>query len=528
MLFAQSGEWTWIHGNNLPNQNGAYGTQGVPDPANTPPSLYEPVQWTDLSGNFWLFGGNKNITDHFNDLWKYNVATNEWTWVNGPGVSNQSGIYGIQGVSSPANIPGAHCLGAVSWTDNSGNLWLWGGNGIDGSGNGNLNDLWKYDINTNEWTWMKGANTVNQNGVYGIKGVSDPNTTPGARNETAAEWVDNSGNLWLFGGKSSSGRHNDLWMYNISTNEWTWMSGDNLPDQSGVYGLKGVSGPTNIPGGRQIYSTWKDTNGNFWMFGGYGVDGLGNTGVLNDLWMYNISTNEWTWISGTNTKDDTGNYGVQCTPSVLNIPPARYETRACWVDSTDNFWFFGGQRNNDFYNDLWNYNISSNEWTWVSGDSTLNQSSVYGTKGVSNASNKCGARSGAVSWQENNNLWLFGGLSTSSSFLNDLWKYTIDPNCSGNVTSITKIRSTFSFQIIPNPLKETATIKFEIDKPTQVVINVFNSLGKKVASIMNERKSQGTYEVEFIPNQYGLVKGIYLLSAQLDNQLSTKRFVIMK
>jgi hypothetical protein len=54
------------------------------------------------------------------------------------------GVYGTQGVSAAANVPGARVL-AVSWTDASGNLWLFGGDGYGANGtSGNLNDLWRY------------------------------------------------------------------------------------------------------------------------------------------------------------------------------------------------------------------------------------------------------------------------------------------------------------------------------------------------------------------------------------------------
>src|SRR3990172_1200854 len=54
-------------------------------------------------------------------------------------------------------------------------------------------------LSTTNWTWMKGANTTNQNGTYGAQGVPDPANTPGARNR-AVSWTDGAGALWLFGG----------------------------------------------------------------------------------------------------------------------------------------------------------------------------------------------------------------------------------------------------------------------------------------------------------------------------------------
>ena len=50
----------------------------------------------------------------------------------------------------------------------------------------------------------------------------------------------------------------------------TWMKGDNTINQSGIYGTQGVAGAGNKPGARDFSATWKDNNGNLWLFGGYG------------------------------------------------------------------------------------------------------------------------------------------------------------------------------------------------------------------------------------------------------------------
>src|ERR1700730_3207042 len=68
-----------------------------------------------------------------------------WTWMSGANTSGQIGVYGTQGTASPSNAPGAR-EGSVTWKDKSGNLWLFGGSGIDTTGtNGRHNDLWKFD-----------------------------------------------------------------------------------------------------------------------------------------------------------------------------------------------------------------------------------------------------------------------------------------------------------------------------------------------------------------------------------------------
>ena len=61
-------------------------------------------------------------------------------------------------------------------------------------------------------------------------------------------------------------------------------------------------------------------------------------------------------------------------------------------------------------NDLWKYSPSTNQWTWVSGNKTVNVNGVCGTQEISSPSNFPGSREGSVSWIDSNGtLWLFGG-----------------------------------------------------------------------------------------------------------------------
>jgi N-acetylneuraminic acid mutarotase len=223
-----------------------------------------------------------------NDLWKFDGSN--WTWMSGANTVNQRGTYGTQGIPAVANIPGARVY-AVSWLDKSGNLWLFGGFGYDSTGTlGYLNDLWKFDGSTGTWTWMGGANTANQTGIYGTKGTPAAANIPGARC-AAVSWLDGSGNLWLFGGSgydstSTLGDLNDLWKFDGSTGTWTWMSGAFTANQTGTYGTQGIPAVANIPGARDTAVSWIDRGDNLWLFGGNGYDSAGTAGYLNDLWRY--------------------------------------------------------------------------------------------------------------------------------------------------------------------------------------------------------------------------------------------------
>ena len=89
-------------------------------------------------------------------------------------------MYGTKGVAASTNKPGARFYPAYA-KDAQGNFWMFGGGGYTNSTYGNLNDLWKYNPTTNQWTWISGDKTPNQGSVYGIKGVADASNKPGAR-----------------------------------------------------------------------------------------------------------------------------------------------------------------------------------------------------------------------------------------------------------------------------------------------------------------------------------------------------------
>ncbi len=430
--------FTWIQGSDTKNPATVYGTKGIGSVANTPGQRLWKVSWVDLDNNLWLFG---NLLPYLNDLWKYNIASSEWTWMKGDSMPNQKGIYGIMGIPDSANTPGAR-WGSATWTDNDGNLWLFGGGGYDWLGlqDGGLNDLWKYDPLANKWTWMKGSKVINQSGTYGTQGMASANNIPGAR-VYSATWKDNAGNLWLFGGGGYDAFGNnsilgDLWKYDILLNQWIWVSGNAAGNRGGTYGTQGIPSASNIPGARTQSAGWMDIEGNFWMFGGDGYDSNGNRYDLNDLWKYNLSSNEWVWVKGSSISGIVNAfvyYGTKGKECPQCTPGARYSGLG-WADRENNLWFFGGdESSSDAYNDLWRFSIRSGNWAWVKGSQIKKQLGVYGTRGVSAISNIAGSRSNGVTWIDTSGIfWLYGGVGQDAygaggGILGDLWKLTIEP-----------------------------------------------------------------------------------------------------
>jgi hypothetical protein len=411
------------------------------------------VSWIDGSENLWLFGGSGGANDpsgDLNDLWEFNPSSKEWTWVNGSNTGNtygdfsETGVYGTQGVASANNVPPPRDS-AVSWTDGSGNFWLFGGEGFtSGTSNGMFNDLWEFNPTIKEWTWVSGSNTIDASGVYGTLGIASANNVPGARGSVgggaALSWSDTSGNLWLFGGSGTNGVLNDLWEFNLTTKEWTWVSGSDTANAVGVYGTQGVASVNSVPGARGYAVSWRDKSGNFWLYGGEGYNATGiASGDLSDLWEFNPTTKEWTWVSGSSAGSVLPVYGTQGVASASNTPGGR-DSAVSWTDSSGNLWLFGGfdadgpiggAGGYQYLNDLWEYNTTTKEWTWVDGSNTGEAKGVFGTLGTASTTNIPGARGSegiAITWTDSSgNFWLFGGIGYdsmgTSGSLNDLWLY---------------------------------------------------------------------------------------------------------
>ncbi|MCX7049506.1 MAG: hypothetical protein NTX50_28985 [Candidatus Sumerlaeota bacterium] len=117
--------WTWIRGASIVNQAGAYGRQGLADPANMPGTRTSPGSWMETSGALWLFGGTGYdgawCTGQLNDLWRFGVvSTCTLTYIAGPngaiaGDTSQTVQFGADGTTVTA-IPDAdyHFL---QWSD---------------------------------------------------------------------------------------------------------------------------------------------------------------------------------------------------------------------------------------------------------------------------------------------------------------------------------------------------------------------------------------------------------------------------
>jgi hypothetical protein len=82
------------------------------------------------------------------------------------------------------------------------------------------------------------------------------------------------------------------------------------------------------------------------------------------------------------------------------------------------------------------------------------------------------------------------------------------------------------YQNYPNPFNPNTTIRYELPQDGTVTIEVFDILGQKVKTILNEFKKADRYEVTF--NSAGLASGVYIYQLRINDFITSKKMVLIR
>jgi PKD repeat protein len=313
--------WTKMKGPALMNAPVLHGIIGQEDTMNNPAACEYSVGWTDANNNLWMFGGDFEHGDNwgdqiyinYSDLWKFNISTNNWIWMG-------------DSIGGPS---GRSCF--AHWSDSDHNLWLFGGTIVPDwlvncnyCGNGTtigVTDLWKYDINTNQWLQ---SNLPSQNNYYFYyhypQTCSTDDTLPPGTDFNTAFWNRSCDNMEFYGGLNytyddeSGGEwllDTNMWDYNVNTNQWTLMS-------------KGANFPSN---GEHAIG-WSDNSGNLWLFGGG----------------WTASNYMWEYIPDSTCPSILNTYPVHCsfyTNDTIGCNPLSVLFQSTSTNAINYLWVFG-------------------------------------------------------------------------------------------------------------------------------------------------------------------------------------------
>jgi len=82
------------------------------------------------------------------------------------------------------------------------------------------------------------------------------------------------------------------------------------------------------------------------------------------------------------------------------------------------------------------------------------------------------------------------------------------------------------FQNYPNPFNPSTVISYQLPVASNVTLKVYDVLGREIATLVNEEKPAGSYEVDF--NANGLSSGVYFYTLRLNDKSYSKSMILMK
>ena len=119
-------------------------------------------------------------------------------------------------------------------------------------------------------------------------------------------------------------------------------------------------------------------------------------------------------------------------------------------------------------------------------------------------------------------MWYSGG-----SFYSGRIGYAIDTTLISVVTMPKNIPEQFVLsQNYPNPFNPTTTIKYQIPEMSFVTLKIYDVLGSEVATLVNEEKAMGSYEVKWHANNSP--SGVYFYRIQAGDYFETKKMLMLK
>ncbi len=265
-----------------------------------PISTSPPKRYEHAMANVWgtdkilLHGGSGEIIGLYDDTWIYNASKNEWT---------------EKFIVAPSKQ--GHVLSPIYGTHK---VLLFGGK----HGDVNRDSSYLYNLDNNSWTWL---NSTNYPGYQAYSGMVP---------------IYGTDKVVLFGGGRGAVPMDDLWVYDLSDNNWTQKNQTKKPSSRFAHSMVTIEGTDQV----LVYG------------------GCGN-GNLNDSWIYDLSENKWTELE------------------LLKSPSPRYLHAMAAIHDTDKMLLFGGW-DDDYLDETWlyqrYYSLSNGTYTSKPYDSGSNSS----------------------------------------------------------------------------------------------------------------------------------------------------------
>lgn len=325
---------------------GAHGTESILDVTNdlwsyTPtvgvweclqhqgisPSPRRCVGFASSEQGITLWGGSglrkdssgKETYSFLNDLWLY--SPNEKCWH----LLQETDDHLRSPKEEPLQLRPEPRYTPVWHTLSSGFFFLFSGYTEDRLGKRKMNDLWLCNPSLLSWEKISGDELLH--------GYSVSKQWPGVRYGTTSIVHDSI--VYIFGGFSDDGDHNDVWMWGLKDRKWQCLSSDchESINPSPRYCASGA-----------YY------DGSFWIFGGRSRSFPKIN--FNDTWRFDIRSKSWELVVPQCTVNEYG----------LSAHSIGYHAKSSSA-VLDGLWYiWGGEGLHGHVSDLWAFDFNLREW----------------------------------------------------------------------------------------------------------------------------------------------------------------------
>lgn len=94
-------------------------------------------------------------------------------------------------------------------------------------------------------------------------------------------------------------------------------------------------------------------------------------------------------------------------------------------------------------------------------------------------------------------------------------------------TSISETNSEEQMQIFPNPFSEQTTIIYVLKEESNVQVEIHNSIGQKIKTLVNATQQDGEYKFSFSAKELGMDAGIYFVKSIIDGKASMRKMFVI-
>lgn len=120
------------------------------------------------------------------------------------------------------------------------------------------------------------------------------------------------------------------------------------------------------------------------------------------------------------------------------------------------------------------------------------------------------------------------GLTTEDEMMLYFIQYTVgaEPvDTTGTISIAENELSENELAVYPNPYTESTVIKYNLSASSDVRLDIYNAVGARVAQLVNQQQSSGTYSYQLSSSEFKLPAGIYYVNLQVGDKLSSKKII---